>query len=72
MKIRYGKTYNLGNYESHHIEVEISNVDKDKAEIVFAWLVQKVESLHKSTKVAKQIDQELPDRMDPSWTTPEP
>jgi hypothetical protein len=67
MRIRFGKTFNLGNFETHHIELEVENVKLEKSDIVFQWLRSKVEQLHKSTKVVQQIQQEQPNSIDQDW-----
>ena len=72
MKVRYGRTFNLGNYETHHIELELGNVNKDKYALVFKWLVAKVEELHKSTKAVKQTEKELVENIvNPDWLNPD-
>ena len=71
MKVRYGRTFNLGNYETHHIELELGNVDKSKYALVFKWLVTAVEQLHKSTKTVKQTEQELAGDVNPDWLNPD-
>lgn len=76
MYVRYGKTFSLGNYQTEHIELEVSNVEKDHYELVLKWLVQRVEALHKiSMELQKQKEDNLTAEhnktMDPAWLGPE-
>jgi len=69
MRVRYGRTFNLGNYETHHIELEVRNVKLEKADLVFQWLKAKVEEMHKTSKTAQQIGQE--ENINQEWLKPE-
>jgi len=44
--INYGRTFNLGNYESSRIDITYELGPKDKVEDVFQELFYQVEELH--------------------------
>lgn len=69
MRVRYGRKFNCGNFESENIELEVGNVKLGKEILVFQWLKAKVEELHKSSKIAQQIDQE--ENINQEWLKPE-
>lgn len=46
MNVRYGKTFSLGNYQTHRIDLEVENVKKENVEQVFKWLTDQVQRLH--------------------------
>lgn len=54
MKIRYGKTFNTGNYTSERIELEVENVKKENIPAVFDWLKERVIYLHEFEKRKEQ------------------
>jgi hypothetical protein len=69
MQIRYGKTFNLGNYSSEHIEIELDHVERAKSDLVFAYLLEKVEALHQISveRARKGGDPAALNRLDPNW-----
>jgi hypothetical protein len=60
VEIEFGKTFNLGNYETHHIRLSVENVKKENVDAVFVWLTEQVQHLHElKLKLEKDADNTL-------------
>ena len=63
IKVSYGKTYNLGNYCSHRIDLEASIDEEEDVQYVLSSLKQQCDLFHTTNVPTSEIPyQELPDQ----------